>query len=264
VRLDSEMTKEDITIYARDIGAALVGFAPASRWEEGGELDAGFRPSALWPMVKTVISICVPSLLPIVETRISDLYRAQYDIVNRVLDEITYLLAMHLNRHGVAAIPICRDGYGEQRMLRKNPTAAFSHVWAAYYAGLGTIGWNHTLITNKYGPRHRLASVFTAIELDGDPIIERELCPRCRICEVLCPERVYSGSIEDRTSLMDKIACAEQTFEGPYNHCGFCIKICPVGEDRKLFKGASTKEYAEAHRDVAKWKMGVFANIERG
>jgi epoxyqueuosine reductase QueG len=257
-----KMTKSEIAVYARDLGAALVGFAPACRWEEYGDLDADFHPRSLWSMTKTVVSICVPSLLPIVETRVSDLYRAQYDIANRVLDETAYLLAAHLNRHGIASVPICRDGYGEQRMLRKKPAAAFSHVWAAYYAGLGAIGWNHTLITREYGPRHRLASVFTALELEGDPMRAGELCGRCRVCETLCPEGVYSGAAEDSRSRMDKIACAEQTFEGPYNHCGFCIKTCPAGDDRKLFRGASVKEYAEAHSDIKKWKMGMFANSE--
>jgi ferredoxin len=61
---------------------------------------------------------------------------------------------------------------------------------------------------------------------------------------------------------MDKIACAEQTFNGPYNHCGFCIKTCPTGDDRKLFNGASTEEYAKAHADIDEWKMGMFAKLK--
>ena len=256
------MTKDDISVYAKNLGAARVGFAPTTRWEEYGDLDADFHPKSLWPMAKTAISVCTPSLLPIVETRVSDLYRAQYNIINRLLDEITYLLAAHLNRHGIASMPICRDGYGEQRMLRKTPAAAFSHVWAAYYAGLGTMGWNHTLITSEYGPRHRLASVFTALELEGDPMPAKEFCSRCRVCGISCPEGVYSGRPEDSRAYMDKIACAKQTFDGPYNHCGFCIKTCPTGDDRKLFKGASAGEYAEAHADVGKWKMGLFAKLK--
>jgi epoxyqueuosine reductase QueG len=203
----------------------------------------------------------MPSLLPIVETKISDLYRTQYNIINRRLDEAAYLLALHLNNLGLASIPICRDGYGDQKMLRKNPTAAFSHVWAAYYAGLGTIGWNHTLITREYGPRHRLVSIFTAFEMEGDSMIEEELCNRCGLCEKFCPEGVYSGDPSLKNSQMDKIACAKQTFSGPYNHCGFCIKTCPVGDDRRLFSGASAKAYFEAHEDISRWNMGVCAKL---
>jgi epoxyqueuosine reductase QueG len=256
--------KEEISGYARKLGASLVGFAPTSRWAERSDLPGDFHPESLWPMAKTVISISIPSLLPIIETKVSDLYRAQYDTMNRLLDEMAYLLASFLNGLGSASIPICRDGYGEQRMLRKNPVAAFSHVWAAYYAGLGTIGWNHALITREYGPRHRLVSVFTALELEGDLMIEEELCVRCRICEAACPEGVYSGAREDANSRMNKIACAEQSFEGPYNHCGFCIKTCPVGDDIKFFSGATTREYFEAHADISKWKMGVGAKLNKG
>ena len=150
-------------------------------------------------------------------------------------------------------------------MLRKNPAAAFSHVWAAYYAGLGTIGRNHTLITRKYGPRHRLVSVFTALEVEGDPMIEEELCVRCGFCEKFCPEGVYtarSGDSGAGNSYMDKIACAEQTFTGPYNHCGFCVKTCPVGEDRRLFSGASAEAYSAAHADISRWDMGICSKFD--
>ncbi|MDR1916218.1 MAG: hypothetical protein LBQ58_06570 [Synergistaceae bacterium] len=71
------MTKEEIAEYARRLGAAIVGFAPASRWKEMGDLHPDFHPRSIWPGVRTVISICAPSLLPIVETKVSDLYRAQ-------------------------------------------------------------------------------------------------------------------------------------------------------------------------------------------
>ncbi|MDR3165908.1 MAG: 4Fe-4S binding protein [Synergistaceae bacterium] len=253
--------KEDIAEYAKSLGASLVGFAPVSRWGERLDLPRDFHPGSIWPSVMTVICVSMPSLLPIVETKVSNLYRAQYDIINRGLDETTYLLALYLNNSGCASIPICRDGYGEQKMLRKNPIAAFSHVWAAYYAGLGTIGWNHTLITRKFGPRHRLASVFTVLEIEGDPMIKEELCIRCGICEKSCPEGVYSGTPGVKNSYMNKTACAGQTFDGPYNHCGFCIKTCPVGDDRKLYLGASNEEYSKAHADISQWNMGVFATL---
>ncbi|MDR1308504.1 MAG: 4Fe-4S binding protein, partial [Deltaproteobacteria bacterium] len=242
--------------YALEMGVSLVGFAPAWRWAERGEVEPGFRPEAIWSETKTVICLGLPSLLPIVETLESDLYRAQYDIANRILDETAYSLARFLNIRGWPSIPVCRDGYGEQKMLRQIPRAAFSHVWAGFYAGLGTIGWNQTLITPEFGPRHRLASVFTSLELAGDPMLGSDLCTGCRVCARVCPAGVYSDG--PRGLAMDKLACARQTFGTLYDHCGFCVKACPVGQDRRLFSGADISSYHRAHADVARWSMGLF------
>jgi epoxyqueuosine reductase QueG len=255
------MLQEKVIEYSKEIGAGLIGFAPVSRWYEA-DVPPDFYPDALWSDCKTVISISVPSLLPIVETKISHLYRSQYDILNRRLDEIAYLIALFLIGKGYASLHVSRDGYGHQRMLRKNPCTAFSHVWAAYYAGLGTIGINQTLITKEYGPRHRLVSVFTTAEMQGSPMIVKNLCNRCGICVRMCPEKVFSQNEKNGRNNMNKIKCANQAFDGnPYNHCGFCIKTCPVGEDRKLYHAAKTQEYLAAHHDYTKWTMGIGGNL---
>ena len=64
----------------------------------------------------------------------------------------TYRVANYLNRQGFRAHFFPRDCYGDISVLVKKPEAAFSHVIAGKYAGLGTIGMNHTLLTKAYGP----------------------------------------------------------------------------------------------------------------
>jgi len=258
-----ELTKMEISNYAHDLGAELVGYAPVNRWEEQGDLQPEFYPQRVWPLTQTVITLAIPSLLPIVETKISHLYRAQYHNTNSLLDEAAYRLAAFLNRHGHASINICRDGYGVG-VLQEKPVAAFSHVWAGYYAGLGTIGWNHTLITREFGPRHRLVSVFTALRLAGDPLIMEELCNQCRLCEKACPNQAFSGKKADKHSHMEKFGCARRRkkFQGPFNHCGFCIKVCPVGNDRNLYHSKNIKQYFTEAHDFAHWELGVGAQIQ--
>ncbi|GHS89082.1 hypothetical protein AGMMS49957_11690 [Synergistales bacterium] len=265
------ITKSDVVSYAKSLGAGLVGFAPVERWREKGDLHPNFFPDSVWPETKTVIVMCVPSLTPVHDTKITRLHRSLYNITNQRLDEMAYMLSVYLNRNGVPAIYAPRDGYAtDGKILKENPTAAFSHVWAGYYAGLGTVGWNHTLLTRKYGPRHRLVSALSAQSFEGDPLIEDNLCTKCRVCEKACPFESFSspqdGVVSNRVSAdMNKSRCAHkyEHFEGmPYQHCGFCIKTCPVGEDLRLFGSPSTREYFEAHHDFEKWTMGVGGNID--
>lgn len=237
--------KDEIRSEAKRLGAALVGFAPVERWTEHGDLSWEFHPRHLWPLARTVISISIPSLLPVTETTSSFTYRSQYRNTNELLDKIAYRVAAFLNRRGQAAINICRDGYGED-VMRIRPIAVFSHVWAAHYAGLGEVGWNHCLVTPEYGPRHRLVSVLTSLALDGDPMVpERSVCNRCLLCQKACLTHAFSGDPRlDRRSNMNKFACFSRRDRfKTAQHCGYCLKVCPVGADRKLYRAAKVKHY---------------------
>ncbi len=252
--MQGHVTKESIVEEARRLGAEMVGFAPVERWERHGDLPEDFYPHSVWPLAKTVIVLGVPVWLPIVESYPSQLGREQYTVTNELLDEAAYRLAAYLNRHGHGAINICRDGYGDSEILLDNPAAIFSHVWAAHYAGLGQVGWNHTLLTKAHGPRVRLVSVLTALELAGDPMPGEELCTRCLLCKKICPAQAFTGDQQMRYAAMDKTACTRngrrlrQAFRNP---CGFCVKVCPVGEDRKMFQSTNPQIYFKEGKDQA-------------
>lgn len=243
---NSSLTKETITQEAFRLGMEFVGYAPVDRWQQYGDLPTEFYPANIWPLCKTVIVLGVPVWLPILEAAPAEIGREQYSITNKLLDEAAYRLAAFLNRQGHAAINICRDGYGDFELLFEQPVAVFSHVWAGYYAGLGTIGWNHTLLTKQFGPRVRLVSVITSLELGGDPMLVEDLCIKCQLCKKICPSQAFAGDKEARCGEMDKHACARngkrlrQAFRNP---CGSCIKVCPVGEDRKLFQSSNIQVY---------------------
>ncbi len=244
------LTKSQIIDKARELGAELVGFAPVGRWDEFGEVPPEYRPHYIWPLAKTVIALAVPVWLPIVEAAPSEWGREQYVTTNELLDITAYRLAAFLNGRGHAALNLPRDGYGEAGVLAKNQAALFSHVWAAHYAGLGKVGWNHTLLTPEYGPRQRLVSVFTALELEGDPLPATELCTKCLLCQKICPAKAFSGDRSLKYADMDKVACmsnARRLREAFRNPCGFCIKVCPVGADRLIFQSTNPNKYfAEA------------------
>ena len=242
----TSLTKTQIIAHARELGAEFVGFAPVSRWDGFAEVPPNFRPRAIWPLAKTVIVIAVPLWLPIVEAAPSQLGREQYIITNELLDEVSYRLAVFLNSHGHAAINLPRDGQGEPEILAETPTAIFSHVWAGQLAGLGMVGRSRALLTKAYGPRQRLISVFTDLELEGNPLLTEDFCGDCHDCEKICPPRALSSRAGQRHADFDIAACAGEgkrlrvAFRNP---CGFCIKVCPVGEDRQLFGSTNTRKY---------------------
>jgi len=252
----NEGLKRKIIRFCRNQGADLAGFAPVARWDEDGEVPPDFRPRALWPPAKTVIVIGLEMPLPIVETTPSVLHKELYDTSNRKLDQLAYDLTRFLNRLGQASFFFPRDGYGSLRALRENNLAAFSHVMAAKYAGLGTIGASHNLLTPEFGPRVRLVSVFTEASLPPDPLLEKELCIRCAACAKCCPKEAIRMREDRVIADYDKTACLEMTEELTARRCypcGICTKVCPIGKDRALYKQTKAmKKYLRESEALAK------------
>ena len=240
-----------IVKFCKDRGADLVGFAPVERWDEAGEVPPDFRPRAIWPPARTVIVMGMEMPLPIVETTPSILHKELYDTSNRALDQLAYDLTRYLNRRGQASFFFPRDGYGSLKALRENNLAAFSHVMAAKYAGLGTIGASHNLLTPEFGPRVRLVSVFTSASLSPDKMVEKELCIKCEACAKCCPKKAIAMRKDRVIGDYDKMACLEMAEELTCRRCypcGICTKVCPVGQDRRLYpqKGVMKKYLKEA------------------
>jgi len=199
--------RRDVVDEVARLGSTLIGFAPASRWADAGEVAADYRPDAIWRLAKTVIVVGVPMLLPIVESTPSINYQEMYNASNVLLDQIAFRLALFLNGRGFPAIPISRDGYGNLEILLKKMPASFSHVYAGKYAGVGTIGFSHNLINPQFGPRVRYVSVFTAAEIEGDPVIEKDLCKKCELCRRLCPVQALAASPGRLEAEFDAVAC---------------------------------------------------------
>ena len=241
--------KDKIRKFTQDAGADIIGFASIDRWDEADEVPLDFRPGGLWEPAKTVVVIGVGIPLPIVETTPSILHKETYDTANRVLDEMAFNLVRYLNRLGQAAFFFSRDGYGSLRLLKDRPQAAFSHVFAAKYAGLGTIGMNNCLLTPEFGPRVRFVSVFTSAVLESDPMIKKELCIKCRACEKCCPVNAIIINDDEFKSDFIVNACIDRHIELVRDKaypCGICTKVCPIGNDRVLYKDSGNmKKYLE-------------------
>ncbi len=242
----------------REWGVRMVGFAAADAWDEPPFEPwppIEFHPKAIFPGCRTVIVLGLPVTLPILETSPSIWYQELYKNLNAQLDERAYRLSQLLNELGHASVYVPRDGYGTVELLVESPYAFFSHRHAAYLAGLGTFGINNMLLTREYGPRVRFVSVLTAAELPPGGPMEKGLCVRCMRCAKACPVQAI-GDVAYPEASIDKRRCAARSVELKKRYrspCGICIKVCPVGEDRKLF-GHGNMTYDEEGTPPELWR----------
>jgi epoxyqueuosine reductase len=246
---EAYILKEKLKEEAIRLGTNIIGFAEVNSWDKFKDTSESYYPQNIWPWSKTVIVLGLQIYLPMIETTPSVVYSELYVTTNRILDEMSYKVANYLNRLGQKAFFFPRDCYGDISVLVKNPQAAFSHVLAGKYAGLGTIGYNHTLITKEYGPRVRLVSVITDALLPPDNLIEKDLCVKCLRCKTSCPTSVFTTK-DELIADMDRHKCAEyhEQLKSEYRYpCGVCIKVCPIGEDRKLYGETSVSPEGIVH-----------------
>jgi epoxyqueuosine reductase len=243
---NNESLKRGIIRKSKQMGANIIGFAPIGRWEQFNEINPEYFPHHIYKFTKSVIVLGVQIFIPMIDTTPSIIYSELYNTSNRLLDDIAYKLSGFLVMKGFKTAFFPRDGYGDISLLVNKPEAAFSHVIAGRYAGLGTIGFNHTLLTEKYGPRVRLVSVLTDAILPPDDLLEKDLCIQCKLCKNRCPVSALTNK-DSLIAVMDKKKCAEyhvklkESFIYP---CGVCIKVCPVGKDRKFY-GKTQKTFEQ-------------------
>ncbi len=251
----SEEFKNEIVEYLGEHGADLVGFASPEAWDRAGMVAEPYRPDRVWPPTRSVIVIGLQMPLPIVETTPSAQHMELYRTCNRVLDNMAFDLTRWLNRRGHASTFFSRDGYSRIDVLIQKPAAAFAHNFAAQYAGLGNVGVNHTILTKEFGPRVRFVSVLTDAKLPPGKMLRETHCIRCRACVDCCPADAFTYREDELVAEYDKRACAKRskllTEKGRYP-CGICIKVCPVGDDRKLYgRENALKHYRDEVRALA-------------
>ncbi len=113
----------------------------------------------------------------------------------------------------------------------------------AQKAGIGWIGKHGLLITPQFGPRVRLAAVYTSIE--NLPYFEKtdhswieEYCKTGGICIKQCPAHaILEESIIHNTGRMTNIK-QQECFEyfGQFYGCSVCIKVCPFSESMHAYE----------------------------
>ncbi len=209
-------TLADLRDFSRSVGADEIGFAPAPpKWV--------FRNLAIRYTQAIVLVMEMDKarmqLAPNPDTAV--MVHETYNQLGQVANQI----ADWLRDHGYAA----HAGH---------PLGGFAlYPPMAQAAGLGWRGISGLLITPQFGPRVRLAAVFT--EIENLPVYEGnghawvlDFCQSCRRCVRDCPpDAFYEDPIMHENGLvtvLDNGKCF------PYfakNHgCSVCIKVCPFNQ----------------------------------
>jgi epoxyqueuosine reductase QueG len=213
---------ESVKDVARRHGAALVGVAPVERFDPLPPLyDAvpeGHHPKDFLPEAKSVISVAMPILDPVMDAPAA-LAERQFEMIppyvkypyfeqlyNRVghvvhdymLEFIGQMVGQYLLGQGYQAMIFPTTGLhpGVEGMtdeqiwegpsgedaVRHSPFGytfgPFSHRHAATRAGLGEFGYNNLVLTRQFGARQRFNSIITDAELVPDPLVSEPICLR--------------------------------------------------------------------------------------
>ncbi len=172
-----------------------------------------------------------------------NLYKSSNEELSHIAQEISSeMTSRGIDNHAVIATGDDRERDAD---YAKNLRYKFSHKMAATRAGLGWIGKTDLLISNKFGPRVRFASVLTNYKFSeiGEPITKSR-CGKCNICVERCPAQAANGKLWNSNVSRDEFYDAHKcmamcrqlsmaNFQKEATICGICVSVCPFGKKKK-------------------------------
>ncbi len=190
--VDSELTMNVKSFATKELFADLVGVANIERYEHA---PIRMSPQGIMPTAKSVVMMAVHHPDACIELgglkhpQEIGPYAIQYHMNNR-LDEMSYRMALHLERQGFRAVPIVSSNiwrYKGYKELTEQFAPDVSHMHSAVAAGLAEFGYNGLAISPEYGARQRWVTVITDAVLTRSPLLEPgSVCDNCMLCARHC------------------------------------------------------------------------------
>ncbi|WP_320175494.1 4Fe-4S double cluster binding domain-containing protein [Maridesulfovibrio sp.] len=229
--------KKELFKNAKQWGADLIAVADTTRMA-GMET----RPDDLLDNFPRAISIAVQLADGIIDTIVdkpTEIYSQHYQRVNALLDNIACRVSSFIQNNGGKALPIPAS----QILCEERFISYISHKAVAINAGLGWQGKSLLLVTPQYGPRIRLVTILTNLDIPADEPIKNR-CGKCTKCTDACP----AGAIKNvntvlhyssRNEAVDLSSCVDHLNKvSGYGNvaayiCGVCVASCPWGKKKR-------------------------------
>ncbi|MCK4546723.1 MAG: epoxyqueuosine reductase [Candidatus Eisenbacteria sp.] len=180
-------------------------------------------------------------------------YIQHYRAVNWSLDQITGAIVQTLRAGGARAEAIpatLEEDPPPGDPYHQTLSASFPHKTAATRSGLGWIGKTALFVSDRFGPRVRLATVLTDCPVEVGTPCEMSLCGDCLCCVEACPAQAADGMEWfpglEREMFFDAHRCRKKcrqlsgdAGEEGATVCGICMAACPVGVE---FRTSETED----------------------
>lgn len=211
---------EEVEKYCQKIGIDIVGFADLSLFDRYSEEN---RPQAHLEDSKTVIIIgfyLYDILLDAWSHKKGEGVWG-YQFADAIIEQLCHKVCRFLLKKGFNSVVI---PYNPGLFLKE----------AAALAGIGPIGKNNLLITEKFGSQVRLRALATTAPLIfGEPITESEFCKDCNICIESCPAKAFSDGKFIKEKCYEYLETHRRKLSDyTIIECNVCIESCPIGKKR--------------------------------
>lgn len=209
-----------------ELGATFTGFSYVQN-----ELPEGLKK---YPYAVTFGIKLSDAIINEIDDKPTFTYFNHYRSVNTLIDQISLRTVLFIENKGYNAYSIAASQSIPTSLIPYS--GIFPHKTGAVKAGLGWIGKNGLFIHKKYGPRVRLGTILTDMQLPVENELMESKCSSCQKCANACPAFAIKGKEwkigTQREEIVDARACSEymnQKFKhiGRGSVCGICIKVCP-------------------------------------
>ena len=104
------------------------------------------------------------------------------------------------------------------------------HKTVAARAGLGWIGKNCLLVTERYGSAVQLSSFLTNAPMPAEKPVNESKCGKCTACVQKCPAKALTGVLWNRTirreQILRKEDCKEMQIQRMKKATGIATDLC--------------------------------------
>jgi epoxyqueuosine reductase len=247
--------KETIKSFCFDLGLDAIGFCKCRKFEElrpffenrknkglenefeEKDIDKRINPFIHMENGKTIISVAFPYLHEFEEN--SSLYFSKYTRgrdYHKVVTDYLKKICEYIETLGGKAI----------YFVDSNP---LPERYIAYLCGIGFLGKNNMVITEKYGSYVFLGEIITDLQIDADSPIERN-CGNCSLCFKKCPTKSINSAgscpnicLSYITQKKDVEDAWFKKFEGRMFGCDSCQDVCPYNKEAKFSNIMEFKAY---------------------